>query len=176
MSQPPRKSARESLSSYCTAAGVVLLVIGLVLSVADIGEAPTVLGLVLLVVGQLLNPFWHRKPQPASQPAETTLADAGVLGVVKGVRYKATEAAKISVFVHWKPMGGFTHDDTLPAGTLVGADFDHTPEMNFVSVMPADYGALEKQLVSESDRGSGNYQGYSVTVSPAEFAAKFVRF
>jgi hypothetical protein len=170
------RPAREALASYLMAAAVVMLVIGAVLSVADLGATPAVAGVVLLVASQFLHPFWKPKWKPDPPPPERTLADFGIDGLKQGERWQAREDAAVDVAVHWAPMGNFSHADSVPAGTLVIVEYPHAPDATFVALNPADSGALEARLVREELRTSSKYQGYSLTVKPAEFAGKFVRF
>lgn len=176
MTKPRSRPASEALSAYTSAAGVAMLAIALVLSLVDKGTTPAIMGVALLVLSQLLHPFWKPKWKPEPPPPGPTLADSGIAGLAKGERWRAKEAARVEVAVHWAPMGNFAHEAQLPAGTLVLIDYAHAPGSTFVALMPADATALEPSFVAEHYRSSSKYQGYSLTVEPAEFAAKFVRF
>jgi hypothetical protein len=170
-----RRPDRETLADWCLMFGIVLLLVGLVLIVGEVGPHTAIFGGSLIAVSQVLHPFWRPKWKPEPSPPQPTLGDFGI-APKKGERFTASEPVKVEVIVWCKPMGNYTLDGELRAGTLVISDLDHEPHMNVVYVSAAEHVAMESLLVPEGYRNAGNYNGYSLYVAPADFEKRFTRF
>ncbi len=83
--------------------------------------------------------------------------------VKKGDRFVVPCDVEIQISTHWfAPFTG-GHIATLPAGTILIANYDQRPGYPGFSCVPEDYHELETTLVPFEDRKDPKYSGYSLS-------------
>ena len=88
--------------------------------------------------------------------------------------YEALADMAISYVTHWR--APFTGGDTgrLRGGTLVRVTvYPHEPEPVDVHAKPLDTERVEREIVSEADRRSAKYAGFSLAISTTELNTCF---
>jgi len=81
----------------------------------------------------------------------------------KGEVYEALEETPVDFLVHWRAPMTSGGSGVVPRGTRVRID-DTNPESVAAGALPLDYESIERRLVSEQDRESPKYGGYSLSL------------
>lgn len=91
-----------------------------------------------------------------------------------GDRYEAAGDLRVTFQIHWRNPTGSGGEGVLPKGTVVRAWVPAgAVEPVAVQVVPEDEKAVEALLVPETDRLSGSYGGYSLTLKVAQLNRDF---